>query len=50
VTLVEAPVVAEPHYDLSALTLDPPGVTLIEASRPTPPQYDLSSLSLDQPG
>jgi len=43
---VEPTSVAAPAYDLSGLSLDPPGTTLSDVKPIPPAQYDLSALSL----
>jgi hypothetical protein len=45
--LVEPARVEAPVYDLSGLTLDPPGTQLSEARPVPPPQFDLSRLALE---
>ena len=37
-----------PEYDLSSMSLDPPGVTLAESVTITPPEFDTSNMSLDE--
>ncbi len=46
VTLVDAPAIPSPQFDLSAYTMAEPGVTLVEPVTAPAPEFDLADLAL----